>query len=122
MRHIRILLIFAAIASAQVKPTNPGFEDGELGSVPTGWFVPSALKDAGFGAKIVDQSCRTGRCAMITPAANPPANMFGNLMQNVPGEGYRLRQIRLRAAIRVEGAATRAQMWLRIDRADHTSA
>jgi C-terminal processing protease CtpA/Prc len=33
-----------------------------------------------------------------------------------------LRRIRLRAAIRVEGEATRAQMWLRLDRADNSMA
>lgn len=121
MRHLAFLLFLAA-ASAQVKPANPGFEQGELGSVPTGWFVPSALAQAGFGAKLVEGGCRTGRCAEITPAAHPPEGTFGNLMQNLPADGYRLRHIRLRAAIRVEGAQTRAQMWLRIDRADHTSA
>src|SRR5947209_433418 len=119
MRHVFVLFALATVVSAQVKPANPGFEEGELGHVPPGWFVPQALKAAGFEAKVVAEGCRTGHCAMITPAANAPADMFGNLMQTVPAEGYRLRRIRLRAAIR---ATTRAQMWLRIDRADHTMA
>ena len=121
MRHLVFLLIVAA-SSAQVKPANAGFEHGDSGSVPAGWFVPSSLAQAGFGAKLVEEGCRTGRCAVITPAPQPPQGTFGNLMQMVPADGYQLKRIRLRAAIRVEGAQTRAQMWLRIDRADHTSA
>ena len=109
------------ILAAQVKVANPGFEQGQPGNVPDGWFVPSVVAQAGFAAKLVDQGCRSGdRCAMLTGVADPPANMFGNLMQNLPAGGYNLRRIRLRAAIRVEGRQTRAQMWLRLDRADNT--
>src|SRR5450631_1815500 len=59
---------------------------------------------------------------MLTGVANPPENMFGNLIQSLPATGYNLRRIRLRAAIRVEGPGTRAQMWLRLDRADNSMA
>jgi hypothetical protein len=123
MSRVLLTVLFAGILSAQVQPANPGFEEGEPGAVPTGWFVPSALAQAGFGAKLVDQGCRTGaRCALITGIVNPPPNMFGNLMQSVPATGYTLRRIKLTGAIRVEGAQTRAQMWLRLDRADGSMA
>jgi hypothetical protein len=59
---------------------------------------------------------------MMAGAANPPANFFGNLMQTLAANGYTLRRIRLRAAIRVEGGQTRAQMWLRLDRAGKSMA
>jgi C-terminal processing protease CtpA/Prc len=121
MRRLLPILFVATTVFAQPKLANPGFEEGEPGAVPTGWYVPRVLSDAGFGAKLVEQGCRTGRCAVITPAENPQAGMMGNLMQSLPATAYRLRRIRLRAAIRVEGAQTRAQMWLRLDRADHTS-
>jgi C-terminal processing protease CtpA/Prc len=123
MHRVCLSLLLASAALAQQKLVNPGFEEGELGSVPAGWFLPPVVASAGFGAKAVDQNCRTGaRCAMLTGVANPPENMFGNLMQSLPATGYNLRRIRLRAAIRVEGPNTRAQMWLRLDRADNSMA
>lgn len=123
MRLSIVALSLAAAALAQVKPTNPGFEVGELGQVPLGWIVPPMGTKAGFGVKLVDQGCRSGaRCAMLTGAVNHPANIFGNIIQTVPAGGYTLRRVRLRAAIRVEGEQTRAQMWLRLDRADNTMA
>src|SRR6266851_3458808 len=123
MRRCLLFLFLASMALAQMKVVNPGFEDGDLAGVPNGWHIPKVATDAGFTAKLVDQGCRTGaRCAMITGAANAPENMFGNLIQTLPAAGYTLHHIRLRAAIRVEGRQTRAQMWLRLDRADHSMA
>jgi C-terminal processing protease CtpA/Prc len=123
MNCVCLLFLLAAAAFAQSKIANPGFEQGDVGSVPPGWFVPPAVASAGFGAKSVDQNCHTGsRCAMLTGVAKPPANTFGNLMQNLPVANYNLRRIRLAAAIRVEGPGTHAQMWLRLDRADNSVA
>jgi C-terminal processing protease CtpA/Prc len=123
MSRILLAWLLAGVASAQVKPANPGFEEGDLGGVPKGWLLPSVVAQAGFGAKLVDQGCRTGaRCAMLTGVANSPANVFGNLMQSLPASGYTLHRIRFRAALRVEGPQTRAQMWLRLDRPDHSMA
>lgn len=59
---------------------------------------------------------------MLTGIENPPPQMFGTLMLNLPSGGYTLRRVRLSAAVRVEGAGTRAQMWLRMDRADNSMA
>ena len=123
MKRIGYFTLLTGLAFAQAKVANPGFEQGELGGVPVGWRVPAMVAEAGFAAKLVDQGCLTGvRCAMMTGVANPPADMFGNLIQALPAAGYALRHIRLRAAIRVEGEQTRAQMWLRIDRADDSVA
>jgi hypothetical protein len=117
------LLLAASAAILQAPLVNGGFEQGDPGSVPTGWLIPKAVSDAGFSVKSVDQGCRTGaRCAMITGVENPPPNRFGNLVQTLPAAGYQMRRIRLRAAIRVEGTGTRAQMWLRLDRADNSMA
>ncbi len=116
-------LFLVGIVIAQVKVTNPGFEAGELGTVPTGWRVPTVVAEAGFAVKTVDQGCHGGtRCAMMTGVANHPATIFGNLIQTLPADGYTLRRIRLRAAIRVQGIQTRAQMWLRLDRPDNSMA
>jgi C-terminal processing protease CtpA/Prc len=122
MRRFLLPVLFGGILSAQVHLANPGFEEGEVGVVPTGWALPSMLAQAGFTAKLVDRGCRTGRCAMLTGIATPPPNMFGNLMQSISADGYKLRRIRLRAAMRVEGMQTRGQMWLRLDRDDRTMA
>lgn len=121
----RILLPFflAGLAFSQIKVANPGFEQGELGSVPIGWSVPAVATQAGYTVKLVDQGCHGGaRCAMMTGVANRLDSVFGNLGQNFSAGGYNLRRIRLRAAIRVEGEETRAQMWMRLDRADNTMA
>ncbi|MEO8371570.1 MAG: S41 family peptidase [Candidatus Solibacter sp.] len=123
MKSVLLAILLAGAALAQSKFANPGFEQGNAGGVPTGWMLPQMLADAGFGAKTVEDNCRTGaRCAMLTGVANPPQNMFGNLIQTLPTAGYKLRRIRMTAAIRVEGEATRAQMWLRLDRADRSMA
>jgi C-terminal processing protease CtpA/Prc len=84
--------------------------------------VPQGLTQAGAAAKLVDSGCKTGRCVQITGPERPQEGMFGNLMQSVRADGYRLRRIKLRAAIRVQGPQTRAQMWLRLDRADRSMA
>jgi hypothetical protein len=107
----------------QAPVINGDFEQGEPGAVPAGWIVPKTLADAGFTAKTVEQGCRTGaRCAVISGPENPPPNLYGNLVQSLPAAGYTPRRLRLRAAIRVEGQGTRAQMWLKLDRADNSIA
>ena len=116
------LLLLAGVAAAQVPPGNPGFEQVEPGGQPAAWFVPPAVSQAGFAVKVVDQGCRTGRCIMLAGVQNPPPNLFGNIMQSIPANGYTLHHIRFRAAVRVGGPATRAQMWLRLDRADGSMA
>jgi hypothetical protein len=122
MRRFVLALSLACCASAQVPIANPGFEQDTAG-VPTGWFMPKPGADAGFKAEVTAENCRTGaHCALLTGVANPPPSVFGNLMQTLSAAGYALRRIRLRAAIRVEGADTQAQMWLRLDRADNGTA
>src|SRR5713226_6851636 len=115
MRSLLLLPVLAGFAFAQAPVANPDFEGGDNAGTPAGWFLPAVLRQAGFGVELVHENCFAGDgCAMMTGAANAPVNMFGNLMQTVPTAGYTLHRIRLRAAIRVEGAQTRAQMWLRL--------
>jgi C-terminal processing protease CtpA/Prc len=120
MSRLLFAMLFAGTVAAQVQPSNAGFEQGPVGGVPTGWFVPQAI--AGSGAEVVEQGCHVGsRCAMLrgTSTGEGPSS---NLMQTATASGYNLRRIRMRAAIRVEGANSRAQMWLRLDRADNSMA
>jgi CHAT domain-containing protein/uncharacterized protein HemY len=111
-------LTLTGVAQAQTKVANPGFEEGGVGSVPSGWIVQKLVR--GFEVKLTDKGCRSGtRCAMMTGVANP-GGAPGNLIQILPAAGYTLHRIRLLSAIRVEGEQTHAQMWLRLDRADNT--
>ncbi|MBL8174010.1 MAG: hypothetical protein JNK48_05030 [Bryobacterales bacterium] len=117
------VVLLALSLQGQTPLSNGGFEDGAVGSVPPGWFVPPAVEQAGYKAQTADQGCRAGsKCAVLTGVENSPAEIFGNLMRSVPADGYKLRKVRLSAAIRVEGSGTRAQMWLRLDRADRSMA
>ncbi|MBS1828885.1 MAG: hypothetical protein JST93_26520 [Acidobacteria bacterium] len=118
-----LLPLLALGLSAQTPIPNGGFEESAVGEVPRGWYTPEALRKAGFTSVTADQGCHTGqKCAAISGLKDPPMNMFGNLMLNMDAAGYTLHKLRLTAAIRVEGADTKAQMWLRFDRADGSSA
>ena len=65
-RSIVLSILLTGIALGQANVANPGFEQGELGGVPTGWFISQVAVKAGFGVKLVDQGCRSGRCALMT--------------------------------------------------------
>ena len=133
------LLIAVVVVSATVpaspqmaQPANPGFEEGELGAVPSGWLVswqwpagtqfkPAATETA--FARLVNHGCRTGtRCAMLTGSAAGSTQPAGNLMQSLPLEPSRRRFFRLAGWMRAEGAGTRVQMWMRFERADGSTA
>jgi C-terminal processing protease CtpA/Prc len=93
---------------------NPGFEDGQPGEVPPGWFVPLPSTNAGYSAKIVEEKPHDGkRCAVLERSKESNAAGFGNLMQTVDAAQYRGKRIRYQAAVRTDG---RAQLWLRVDR------
>ena len=115
MRHL-CLLMLASAAFAQVPPRNLGFEEDELGGKPPGWNPISV------SARLVESGCQHGKCVEITATPDLPADSFGNLMQSVPAESYRLRRIRMRGAMRVANPRTRVQMWLRVDRTDRSMA
>jgi erythromycin esterase len=116
--RIRMLLLVPALACAQAPVPNLDFEQGELGSVPPGWFVPSTLSQAGYKAVITQEGCRTGSCALITVPPTRPQNTFGNLMRTMDAQPYRGKRVVFRAAVRVQTSdpVGRAQMWLRVDR------
>jgi hypothetical protein len=75
-----LLLLFAGVASAQVQPANPGFEQGELaGNLTAGLRRPHLYKDA-FAVQLVDQGCcRTPpstRTWSRTPGRRRPIAIF----------------------------------------------
>jgi len=116
-------------------PRNLRFEEGEIGQVPPGWFVPTLPREAAYVAELRRSGCRSGvGCAMVLVPSNAP-RPFGDLMQSFNAAPYRGRTVRLRAWLRLEprppgdlvnswlrGESTtddRAQMRLSVDRQNH---
>ena len=108
----------AAPAPAAAPLANLDFESGEIGQEPPGWFVVKAVKEKGFAAVTVSERPESGaRCAVLTaPEKLAGPNDFGNLTRSFDAAPYRGQRVRLRAAVRVEGAGDKAQLWLRVDR------
>jgi tetratricopeptide (TPR) repeat protein len=99
-------------------PRNLRFEEGAVGKVPPGWFVPALPKDADYLAELRRAGCRSGiGCVVVLVPANAP-RPFGNIMQSFTAAAYRGKTVRLRAWLRLEAADPddRAQMWLSVDR------
>ncbi len=89
--------------------------DGKPGDTPPGWYVPTAAREAGYHAALVDEKAYAGkRCLVVEGKPNGPV-AFGNVMQRIDARPYRGKRIRLRAAVRAGGTAP-AALWLRVDR------
>jgi len=118
-------------------PRNLKFEEGELGKVPPGWFVPALPREASYRAELRRTGCRSGvGCAVVFVQSNAPP--YGYLMQSFNAAFYRGRTVRMRAWLRLEPrppddivtsylrmepspADDRAQMRLSVDRPNHRS-
>jgi C-terminal processing protease CtpA/Prc len=118
------LLAFAqssAVRSSIIQPTvvNLDFEQGSVGQVPEGWASPTS--SMGYAAEVTEENPKTGKRAALlqnAPDAKSASNPFGNLMQAIDATCFRGRRVRLRAAVRMQGAdqGARAQLWMRVDR------
>jgi len=101
-------------------PRNLRFEEGDIGKMPPGWFVPQVEKVSGSFSELRRKGCRSnGGCAVvIAPATAAMPDSVINLMQSFRATAYRGKTVRLRAWVRVEGVGPgdRAQMFLRVDR------
>lgn len=112
-------------------PRNLKFDEGVVGKVPPGWFVPSLPKDADFLAELRrGEGCHSrAGCAVVTAPRNVP-HPVGNLMQSFSAAAYLGKTVRLRARLRLETLFVggfgvrfpepddRAQMWLNVERAN----
>ena len=121
-RTFMLALLFVAAlgcdADSNPAPVNLDFESGSPGEVPPGWLSPTAK--VGYtvalstdAPKQGKQSVRLSRGAAIDPAG--PG--FGNIMQQIDATPYRGKRVRFRGAVRVDGAAATAALWMRVDRA-----
>lgn len=123
LRILFILLVVSTTlaqtkAPAIPKATNLDFEDGAEGGPPPAWVTPTR----GFETKTIAGGAPSGKKYAVldrTPGATD-AHSFGNVMQAIDATPYRGRWVRLRAAVRTKGGsgAARAQLWLRVDRAE----
>jgi hypothetical protein len=112
-------------------PRNLKFDEGLVGKVPPGWFVPSLPKDADFLAELRrGEGCHSrAGCAVVMAPRNVPRPV-GNLMQSFSAAAYTGKTVRLRARLRLETLFVagfgvrfpepddRAQMWLNVERAN----
>ncbi|MDE3166038.1 MAG: hypothetical protein KGN36_09545, partial [Acidobacteriota bacterium] len=97
-------------------PRNLRFEQGDVGKMPPGWFVPALEKTTGSLAELRHKGCRgEGGCAVVVAPATAPG-AAGNLMQSFSAAGYRGKTVRLRAWLKVEAASPedRAQLWVHV--------
>ena len=124
MRTMPVMLLIAGAltAVAPAEPDEPArrhhdFEADPVGAAPAGWFVPAAVARAGTTVTVTDKNPAQGaRCVVVEKKGT---ELFGNLMQSFDATPYRGRRVRLSASVRVRGTgpSSRAQMWMRVDRA-----
>ena len=99
-------------------PLNLKFDQGEIGRLPEGWFVPALPKDADLWAQLRNRGCMLRpSCAVVLAPETAPAHV-GNLMQSFSAAAYRGKTVVLKAWLRLdaEEREDRAQMWLAVDR------
>ena len=107
--------------TVQSQPINLDFEQGEVGQVPTGWSSPTKPNYAG---ELTEEKPKSGKRAALLrslPNATADGPSFGNLMQAFEATPFLGHRVRFRAAVRIEGteSATRAQLWMRVDRSEN---
>lgn len=121
MRSISVCVLLIATSMAfadETKPRNLDLEEGELGEVPAGWFLPEVSEAAGYSAVLAEANPKAGkRCAELSRKVAGMPQGFGNLMQSFDAKDYRGQRVRLRAWVRANLTGdARAQLWLRVDR------
>jgi C-terminal processing protease CtpA/Prc len=108
-----IVSIFAAALLVQTGgPQNLNFESGEVGGAPVGWITPTPS----FTSVIRKDGVSNGKRSVELSSPQQANTPFGNVMQSVDAASYRGKQVRFRAAVRVEGVGVQAQLWFRVDR------
>ncbi|HEU4887308.1 MAG TPA: S41 family peptidase [Thermoanaerobaculia bacterium] len=120
-RHLVLALLLVATlgvaAAPNPAPVNLDFESGSPGEVPPGWISPTT--ELGYKAALSTETPKEGKqCVRLSGAPiGLPGTVFGNVMQQIDATPYRGKRVRFRGAVRVEGAAATAGLWMRVDRA-----
>ena len=111
---------------ALAAPTNLNFEDGTIGDIPDSWASPS--QRGGYTVRLTDEAPKRGhRCVEIakTEVDESQESPFGNVMQMIDATPYRGKRLRFTGWAKTRSviadwlrlSPTRAQAWLRVDRA-----
>jgi len=108
-------------------PGNPDFEDAQLIKGRHGWFTPDKKYMPHYEVKLIKDGAYKGKqYAEILSTGKPEGqeySEFGNIMQAFDATPYRGKTMRFRGAVRANcDGKGRAQMWMRVDRADQTAA
>ncbi len=96
---------------------NLGFEQGELGGLPSGWSAPSAQR-AGFTASISREGPHGGKACLEIRRDKPGRQALCVVRQAVDAAPYRGRRVRLSGWLRYKSAVPdceqcSARIWLR---------
>lgn len=112
-----VLLLVPVLAGDAEGIRNPGFEEGAADGPPARWFMPPTSRNAGFELlSSTDEPFEGQRCLFLRYTKGTRLRGFGNVMQSIDAAPYRGKRVRLKAAVRIQGAGIRAQMWMRVDR------
>lgn len=111
-------LCFSSISWADEPPAWT-FEKDKSGEAPEGWLVPEAVANAGWTAITSDDRPAGGeRCLQLKRLQiEDHTTPFGNVMTTLDATAYRGKRVTFSAAVRIGNVGTRAQLWLRVDRA-----
>jgi len=95
-------------------PFNLDLEHGELGKVPTGWFLSQNSLKRGFKAEL-DLSDDNHRCVLLR--RGKLGFGYGTLMQRFDAAPYRGKRVRFEALVRADlvGQNSWVGLWLRVD-------
>ena len=115
---------------ALATPTNLDFEVGSIGDVPESWASPS--QSSGYTVRLTDEQPKRGRlCVEIakTDVDDSPESPFGNVMQMIDATPFRGKRLRFSGWAKTRSgmsdwlklSSSRAQAWLRVDRAFGTT-
>jgi hypothetical protein len=88
-----------ARAKGVVDVQNGGFEQGEAGSLPTGWFAPSAQR-AGFTASMSVEMPHRGKACMEIRRGKPGRQPLSIVRQTIDATQFRGHRVRLSGWLR----------------------
>jgi erythromycin esterase len=109
----------AALPKPLPRPANLDFEQSTADGRPACWSGAEGIAGVEYAVKDVPDRPHGGqRCAVIERVPGRHyGEVFGQLSQRINAEPFRGREVRLRAAVRLEGASpdSQAYLWLKVE-------
>ena len=101
-------------------PTNLDFEAGEVGKMPSDWFMPASLLNYDFQFTASEERPHSGkRSGLLSRAPGKHyGEVAGGFIQRIDAAPYRGKQVKLRVMARAEvvGSESRAYLQLRVEK------